>query len=1008
MEQRTSVGFARVWMLLVACIVFGSAALFAAETGSLEVMVVDDEVLPIPGATVTVTSPVMMGTKVAVTDETGKAVFNRLVPGLYQVDVVLDGFGTAINKDLRISLETVQRLDVGLKPAMGEEITIVADYPIVDTTTSTGADHIQLETVEALPVGRDYIAYMQLVSGVNVVANAQGADTPTDPAGKGGLNYSDRGTQRANAGKTGSRDNVYYIDGVNITDMTSQTGIMKFNNEVIQEQEIISSGVPAEYAGGKGVVANVVTKSGGNGFSGSVNFYTQPQSFVGGFTTADDRLHVPVDTKYDTAGTAGGPILKDRVWVFGSGQRVGFSNDVALSSTASATNEVLPFDQTRNNIFAKATAAPWGEDQAGFSMFWAGMDTTGSRDPNVLPDRRTVTDTGYNMVNAYYQRNLPKNIIFEGRYGHYGWSSKGSPINPDAGPQNNVLYPPDAQGNLPPLYERQFGGYSTATDDSATRDSVSGEIEYVPGNHDFKGGLSFSLEQDADEAFYAAGHVLNSLAPTLSGATLRDVTDLGLFSPSEVEAQILPSLNNNWSSTSAALDTNGDHTVSLDELYAATFRSANDHGLNFQRTLDVQTGRNNVKAHRFSAYFQDDYRIHPRLTINGGLRLENNKYVDSTGETIAHLNTVFLPRVGMSWDVTGNGRNKVSGYYGQFMDPLSFDMVHFAGNVSGRVRDEQIFLNNEFYTYRVRGSAERRDAVFTPNIKDSRAHELNGTFERDFGGGLVASVQGYWRKDTNIIEDYDLGLYLNTLATMPDWAHLALTPEDFGYDEGVPANANYFLSNLIGAKRRYIGLDFEGRKRFDKGHLLVAQYSWKDSKGNSQSDNNADLQGDFHEIDPRNPWMLGTIPGTIENQIKLYGSYRMPYGIDVGGMFYWNDGTAFTDSEIFLPGQYNIYTNRPVPNDLGVVDRLHFAQTGALANPSYYQIDIKVSYKLKLGSRMNAQIFLDVYNLTDNQDVIELIGGTGDQLFPWEPGDPRDGTRQLSPRRAFLGARLTL
>ena len=237
----------RSWTFLAFALLFAPLA-FAAETGTLKARVLDSDGLPMPGVTVTAKSPNLIGSRMTVTSANGDARIPRLAPGLYTVTAELAGFGRAISEDVRVSLEVTSNLEMTLQSTAGDTVTVQSDYPVIDTTTPMVADHIRLETVEALPVGRDYVAYMQLVSGVNMVANAQGVDTPSDPAGKGGLNYRDRG------GFEGSRDNMYVLDGVNITGMSSQTSGLTFNNEVIQEQEIISSGVPAEYAGGKGIV----------------------------------------------------------------------------------------------------------------------------------------------------------------------------------------------------------------------------------------------------------------------------------------------------------------------------------------------------------------------------------------------------------------------------------------------------------------------------------------------------------------------------------------------------------------------------------------------------------------------------------------------------------------------------------------------------------------------------------------------------------------------------------
>ena len=170
-----------------------SSLAFSAETGTVKVQVLDTEELPLPGVTVTATSPSFMGTKIEVSNAGGVARLSRLTPGVYTIEAALAGFGTKRAEKVRVSLEATTTIEMTLQAATGETVEVTSAHPQLDTTSNTIRDHINLEDVESLPVGRDYVAYMQLVAGVNMVPNAQGIDTPSDPAGKGGLNYSDRG-----------------------------------------------------------------------------------------------------------------------------------------------------------------------------------------------------------------------------------------------------------------------------------------------------------------------------------------------------------------------------------------------------------------------------------------------------------------------------------------------------------------------------------------------------------------------------------------------------------------------------------------------------------------------------------------------------------------------------------------------------------------------------------------------------------------------------------------------
>ncbi len=995
--------------ILIAVLLVASATLFAqTQTGTLKVIVIDDEGSFLPGVSLTLSSPVMMGEKTLVTNVFGEALFINLTPGIYQIKSTLEGFQEKTSVGIEVSLDRQTLLQIELKPAIVEEsITVTAISPAVDTTKSVIAEHVTHQTVESLPIARDFVSYLQLAAGVNVVPNSQGRDTPEDPAGKGGLNYHDRGRQGI-GGKRGSRDNIYFLDGMNIMSTTTQTAGMTFNNEVIQEQELMTSGVPAEYGGGKGVVGNIVTKSGGNRFSGSANFYYQPKGFFlnyGGseYTGADKpdtafnestMLEGYKDNKYDTAATFGGPIFKDRLWFFLSGQYRNNSSAFNLSESASPTQEEVDYILKRTGLFGKLSLKLTANDSFTFLGFLDGYSVEGSRDVNTIATRRAKNEYDMGVISGYYQRVFGNNVIVDLRYGHYWWHRVQGPLSPDAGTPDRLYYLP---GTYPPIYDYTFGGYGSGRDDKNTRDQFSANAEWFFGNMRIKAGIMYANEYDKDDGYYHWGEIRNSLDPNLSGITLGELFDVGVFPESEFEERLLPWLNDHWDSTAAALDTDGDGVVSTDELRAAIFNSTlnNEHGLNYTRRYEARKGPNKVRAQRWYGYLTDDWKINEYFTINAGVRIENHHYKDSKKVTILHMDTVFLPRIGLVWNIGGRGTHKVTAFYGHFSDPTPFGMVHFAGNLSGRIMHEQIWLNNDWYTFRIRGGDKQRDCEWVPATKDSFSREFSLTHEIDFGNGLVVASQAYYRGDRRIIEDYDLGTYVKKAVGHPAWGKLALTYGDFGYPPEGPSPAiNYFLSNLWGGKRDIYGFDFEVSKRFENGSFVVAQYSFKHAKGNSQSDGNADLQGDILFLDPRNDWMYGPTPGTIPHKIKIFGTYRTPFGLDIGALLYWNSGMKFTESYSFWPETYAIYTNWPLGN-------YQYVKSGQHQSPAYYQIDLKFNYGLRLAGTAVLDLFLDVYNVLNYQAAIDIEYAHNEPKWAF-----KEPTELLMPMRFYVGARI--
>jgi len=142
--------------------------------------------------------------------------------------------------------------------------------------------------------------------------------------------------------------------------------------------------------------------------------------------------------------------------------------------------------------------------------------------------------------------------------------------------------------------------------------------------------------------------------------------------------------------------------------------------------------------------------------------------------------------------------------------------------------------------------------------------------------------------------------------------------------------------------------------------------------------------------------MWGPTPGTIPHKLKLFGTYRTPIGLYIGGLLYWNSGMVYTESYDFLPGRYSIYINWPL-NDAWT----DFTQTGQQRTKSYYQIDLKLNYYLKLFQSVTLDLFLDAYNVTNNQAPIDLQYARNDSTW-----DYQETTELLLPMRFYIGARI--
>jgi hypothetical protein len=977
-DMRGAVAAAILWT-------FVTLAVDAANTGSVRLAIRDVNGDTVAGATVDLDAVGRPGKRQVATDSRGEVTFGSLVPGLYEATVTLEGFSTSVLRvEVRQNETTAARIVMEVTP-VSEEMAVTVAAPVVATATSIVSSHITPETAEPLPVGRDYVSWTQLVPGVAVVPNGGGAKPPFDPAAKGGNNYNDRG------GNPGSRDNVYLLDGFDMTDIGGGFGSLELNHEVVLEQQVITSGSPAEFAGAKGFVTNVVTRSGSNELHGSANVFVQDADWIGSRKSDDPRYAIAPDDQYDWALTLGGPVKTDAVSFFVSVQQRDASADVELTELASPVPATTEYSFTRTNVFAKMTIAPGLRDALGVLFYMDERVTKGSRSPNTPINRYGRGEDVPMILTLDYTHVTAAANLFSLTGGILERSSEGFPEYPELGPANTLLYEP---GTLVPPYERLYGSAGSESTQDQQRINVQPAFTWnfdARGSHVMKAGLQFYQWYEENWNRQMDGYSLASFAPQYAGITFADAVARGFFPQGEFD-YILRALQESPSSAAfAAVDANGDGVITSAELGAVMFSSRADNrdGINFLRNQDQQVGVNRVKSINYSAFVQDDW-TRGRLNFQYGLRVDDWRYVASDGSTIVDMDPVFSPRFGVSWDVRGDGRQRLSAFYGRFYDPLLTPIVRFAGNLSGTVQAEQVFLGDEWFSYRLRGSATRRDAVFAPNLRNQRQDEYALTWGANVSSTLGFVAQAWHRREGSLIEDYD-PIYFNRDVA----GDLTLDPAQFGFGPEGPTGANYFVGNLVGGKREHYGIDLALERPFAGTWGGSVQYSWKQSKGNTNSDANTDLQGDFLNLDPRLAYMWGHLPGSVDHQVKVFGSYMTPIGLQVAGLVYWSSGAHYTEADIFRPESYNIIMNHRRADGT-------YAVTGDEKQPSYTQFDARLSYTMGIRG-VGMDLFLDVYNVLDDQGTFLVEEGYNHPDFTY--GEARS---LFLPRRFEAGVRFRI
>jgi len=278
------------------------------QTGSIHGTVVDEEGNVLPGAAATLFGPALLGTKSYVTSNTGKFRFPALLPGEYEVRVELSGFKTKISKGLAISVGKTTSITIILEIAtIEEEVTVTAEAPMVDVESSKVSVSYGAEFIASIPMNRDLYDIQNSIPG----AISEGTWYRRTSSILGGT----------------VRSQLYALDGVSMNDPATTYSMVNINVDVYEEIEFEVGAHPAEVGQTDSAYVNIVTKSGGNKFSGGATIYYTGESFAQNMYTDDQLSALGLDApeKYtdykDGSLNLGGPFIKDRLWFFVNGRR---------------------------------------------------------------------------------------------------------------------------------------------------------------------------------------------------------------------------------------------------------------------------------------------------------------------------------------------------------------------------------------------------------------------------------------------------------------------------------------------------------------------------------------------------------------------------------------------------------------------------------------------------------------------------------------------------------------
>ncbi|MEO8484623.1 MAG: carboxypeptidase regulatory-like domain-containing protein, partial [Acidobacteriota bacterium] len=297
-----------VVILLASWVATGRAQTQGGVTGK----VTDTSGAAVPGATVTVINTATSGKRNTVTNGDGLYTFPGLPPGTYQIKVELQGFKTAEIPAFKVDIQQTVRMDVALQVgAVNETVTVAARDVLLNTQSTTVGTVIDNKVVTELPLnGRQYLNLVAVMPNVNVLSPS---------AGQAGARLGgERAQQSISAGGQRIFFNYYTLDGVNNTDPNFNNYIALPSIDAIQEFKVQTGVYPAEY-GHQSTQVNVVTKSGGNSFHGSIFEFIRDEKFDAKPYCFTSSCPAKSPFKWNDYGfEADGPVLKNKLFFMGN------------------------------------------------------------------------------------------------------------------------------------------------------------------------------------------------------------------------------------------------------------------------------------------------------------------------------------------------------------------------------------------------------------------------------------------------------------------------------------------------------------------------------------------------------------------------------------------------------------------------------------------------------------------------------------------------------------------
>jgi hypothetical protein len=877
------------------------------RTGTLTGIVRSGAGDPVEGVTVTVSSPALQGTRTAATDANGGYILKGLPPGAYKV-AFTQGTLKVAEQTAEVTMGEAVQVDVKVGTAkIDENVEVTA--PSSPLGESQGGEVLKADEMDLLPVGRDPVSTAALAPGVTTNTANSGQVSVS-----GGFGY----------------DNVFLVDGVDINDNVFGSPTNLYIEEAVEETQVLTSGVPAEFGRFAGGVVNVVSKKGANRWSGSFRTDLANTSWRSltpfereNGLTLDDRLSKIFQ------GTLGGPAIKDRLWFFLAGR-----------SEKSAFASVL--DRSRSPYTARSN-----DQRYSFKI-------TGR-----LAEGHTIESAFLTNANKSYGPSFPFSIdpatLKEGRYpaslfvanysgvfrdnlfGELQYSQKAQGFRDVGGTSSDIHDSPflTATQSLAHYNAPYFDGNDP--EDRNNR-QLTGTLSYYLttrhwGRHDLKGGFEHFNTK------LVGGNSPSSTSIVFSADYKADALGQPIF---DSTGHLIPLFEPGTSSLSLGLADRG-------------------------ATLKIRT---------LSFFLQDSIRLSSEWSIFAGLRYEAVKS-DATGGVVGVDTNTVVPRLAVTsrpfagWRFTA-GFAEYAGKYNESQfgqntsvgNPEFYDAIYVGPRGEGRSFNPGFDLRN--YAI-VSGSFPTANVFFAPGLSSPVAREYTLSTGRNVGRHTAVHVTFTDRKLRNFVEDY--------ITIGGGFTDVVRQGIDFGdFDNQIYRNSNE-------PKRHYQAVTLTGQHRIVEGWRTAVYYTLQlknNGNFNGEATNRpaiSSLVGNYPEIlVPARNFPEGRLFGYEKHNVTAWSRYRFDLRrlghVDLSGLWRFDSGLTYSLVATAVPISSIQAARDPGYQRPPVSQPLFFGDRGSESFKSVSIFDASMTWTVPVYKAIKPYLKFEAFNLFNNQKLV--------------------------------------